>query len=259
MPPEAEAPDEELFELRPGAEEDLPAVHEVFLAASGGPGQPTERRTPEQVRAWCLSLLDPPGRELWLAWRGETLLGFLLLEAAWVNLVFVHPERPARGVGAALFDLVRSLRPDGFGLRVHQANDRARAFYRRQGLIELERTDGRGYHDGEADLQMAWVGSDPLEYLRRRIDAVDDELAVLLARRTALTAAVQDHKAAQGGHGGERGRDPDREHEIVERMTRQVPGLGREQVQRVMHTMIEESLAAWERSQAASDQGAPGA
>ncbi len=93
---------------------------------------------------------------------------------------------------------------------------------------------------------MAWLGTEPLSYLRRRIDEVDDELAVLLARRTALTAAVQDHKAASGGHAGERGRDPEREAEIVARMAEHVPGLGAERIATVMHTVIAESIAAWE-------------
>jgi chorismate mutase len=93
---------------------------------------------------------------------------------------------------------------------------------------------------------MAWLGDDPLAYLRRRIDSVDDELAVLLARRTALTAAVQDHKAATGEYAGERGRDAEREAEIVARMAHQVPELGPEGLARVMHAVIEESLAAWE-------------
>ncbi len=136
------------------------------------------------------------------------MLGFLLLRGAWLDLIFVHPERPARGVGAALLDLVKSLRPHGFGLRVHQVNDRARAFYLRHGLVELERTDGSSYEDAEPDLQMAWLGDDPLAYLRGRIDAVDDELAVLLARRVALTAAVQDHKAASGDAGQRSRRRP---------------------------------------------------
>ena len=45
------------LELRPGFVEDLPAVHEVFVAASRGRGQPTEWRTPEEVRSWVLGLL----------------------------------------------------------------------------------------------------------------------------------------------------------------------------------------------------------
>lgn len=239
-------PTEDEFELRPGFRDDLYALPEVFLAATDGPGHPAETRTAGEVRAWAVGLLDQPGRDLWVAVRGEMLLGFVLLEGEWVNLLFVHPDRPARGVGTALLDLVKSLRACGFGLRVYQRNDQARVFYRKHGLIELERTDGSGYRDAEPDLQMAWPGDDPMAYLRRRIDTLDDELAVLLARRTALTGAVQDHKAATGSHGGQRGRDAGRESEIVKRMARHVPELGPERIARVMHAVIEESLAAWE-------------
>ncbi len=151
-------------------------------------------------------------------------------------------------MGAALLDLAKALRPQGFGLRVYQANARARDFYRRHGLVELETTDGSSHDDDEPDLQMAWLGEDPLTYLRGRIDEVDDELAVLLARRVALTATVQDHKEV----GGEAGRDPDREAEIVERMSAHVPGLAKDRIAAVMHTVIAESLAAWEDASAAS-------
>jgi len=239
-------PESEEFTLRPGSREDLPDFQEVFDAATAGPDHPAETRTPDEVRAWFRSLLDRPGRELWVAVRGELALGFVLLEGAWVNLIFVHPDRSARGVGAALIDLVKGLRPRGFGLRVYQVNDRARTFYLKHGLVELERTHGSSYADAEPDLQMAWLGEHPLAYLRRRIDGVDDELAVLLARRTALTAAVQDHKSASGEYAGERGRDAEREAEIVARMAQHVPELGAEGIANVMRTVIEQSLAAWE-------------
>jgi chorismate mutase/GNAT superfamily N-acetyltransferase len=241
MPTDATAAQPDELQLRPALGSDLDAVHDVFVAAVATPGHPPETRAPDEVRDWIDSLLDTPG-ELWLASRNDELLGFFLLRGSWLSLLFVHPDRPARGVSVALLDLVKALRRQGFGLRVHQANSRAREFYRRQGLIELEGTDGSSFHDGEPDLQMAWLGEDPLTYLRGRIDAVDDELAVLLARRVALTAAVQDQKEV-GGHAG---RDPDREAEIVDRMARHVPGLARDRIAAVMHTVIAESLAAWE-------------
>lgn len=240
------APSADEFELRPAFGEDLDGIEQVYAAATNGPGQPREPRTPEQVRAWLHTLIDSGGREIWVAVRADEHLGLVMVEGEWLNLLFVHPDRAARGVGAALIDLVKALRPGGFGLRVHQDNERAQGFYRRHGLVELERTDGSSYDDGEPDLQMAWLGDDPLAYLRRRIDAVDDELAVLLARRAALTAAVQDHKAATGERAGERGRDAEREAEIVERMARRVPRLGPDRIARVMHAVIAESLAAWE-------------
>lgn len=247
MPTDARpAANDEEFELRPGFREDLPGIEQVYAAATGGPGQPSEPRPPDVVRAWLATLVEGAGRDLWVAVRDEEHLAFVLVEGDWLNLLFVRPDRPARGVGEAMLDLVKSLRPTGFGLRVHQGNERAVRFYRRHGLVELERTDGSSYHDAEPDLQMAWLGADPLAYLRRRIDAVDDELAVLLARRTALTAAVQDHKSATGEHAGQRGRDSEREAEIVERMARRVPQLGPDRIARVMHAVIAESLAAWE-------------
>jgi chorismate mutase/GNAT superfamily N-acetyltransferase len=232
--------------LRPGSALDLVDVHAVYVAATAGVDQVPETRPPEVVRAWIDGLLER-GQELWVAARDDELLGFVTVRGDWLPLLFVHPGRPARGVGSALIDLVKALRPHGFGLRVHQGNERARAFYRRHGLVELESTDGSSYPDESPDLKMAWLGDDPLGFLRARIDEADDDLAVLLARRTALTAAVQDHKAATGVGGGEQGRDAAREQEIVERMARHVPGLEREQLARVMHTVIAESLAAWER------------
>ena len=37
-------------------------------------------------------------------------------------------------------------------------------------------------------MRMAWPGRDPMAYLRGQVDEVDDDLALLLARRAALTA-----------------------------------------------------------------------
>ena len=244
--PDVEPGEAEELSLRPAVREDLPALVEVFEAASTLAGLPVDPRTPDEVRAWGHGPFERAGRELWVAVRADQHLGFVLVEGEWLNLLFVHPGRPARGVGAALLGLVKGIRPRGFGLRVHQSNHRAREFYRRHGLVELESTDGSTYPDATPDLQMAWLGDDPMSYLRGRIDSLDDELAVLLARRTALTAAVQDQKAAAGQPAGTTGRDPVREAEIVARMAHHVPELGPDRIQRVMHTVIEESIAAWE-------------
>lgn len=252
MPTEEADPESMDLDFRLADAEDLPALQEVLVAASNAPGHPPERRGEDEVRAWIRSRLDPPA-EVWLACREQEVLGFARLNGSWLSLLYVHPDRPARGVGAALVDLVKGLRPHGFGLRVFVSNERARGFYRRHGLVELERTDGSGYDDAEPDLQMAWLGDDPLTYLRGRIDEVDDELAVLLARRVALTAAVQDRKRV----GGQAGRDVAREREIVERMSRQVPGLGRDRIATVMHTVIAESLAAWEEGAPTPRSGGP--
>jgi chorismate mutase len=145
----------------------------------------------------------------------------------------------AQGVGSALLDLVKSLRPGGFCLWVFETNEGARRFYLRHGLAELERTDGAGNEERAPDLRMAWPGTDPLAFLRGLIDEVDAGLADLLARRAALTAAVQRHK-------NDPARDLDRERRIAEAMAERAPALGPDRLARIVHTIITESLDAAE-------------
>jgi chorismate mutase len=84
---------------------------------------------------------------------------------------------------------------------------------------------------------MAWPGAEPLRFLRGLIDDVDVQLGDLLARRAALTAAAQRHKAAAE-------RDPEREREIAARLAERAPALGEERVARIVHAIITESLDA---------------
>jgi chorismate mutase len=159
------------------------------------------------------------------------------MSATWLDHLFVEPERQSAGVGGALLDVVKGLRPDGFCLWVFESNLPARTFYARRGLVELERTDGSGNEEKAPDVRMAWPGRDPVAFFRGLIDEVDDSLADLLARRAALTRVVQDVK-------GTRERDPGREAEIVARMARAAPELGPERLSRIVHAIITESLDA---------------
>jgi chorismate mutase len=106
--------------------------------------------------------------------------------------------------------------------------------------VELEHTDGSTNEERSPDLRMAWPGADPVGYLRSQIDEVDDELAVLLARRAALTSAVQAYKPVPG-HAG---RDLERERAIARRMAERAPQLGDQALRRIMHEVISVSLDA---------------
>ena len=162
----------------------------------------------------------------------------------------VHRElarRPVRrsrlagqGIGSALLDLVKQQRPDGFCLWVFEMNTPARDFYTRRGLVELEHTDGSGNEERAPDIKMAWPGAEPLSFYRRLIDDVDEQLGDLLARRVALTRAVQAHKP-------DATRDPVREAEIAAAMARRAPALGEDRLRRIMHAVITESLDAVRR------------
>jgi chorismate mutase/GNAT superfamily N-acetyltransferase len=224
--------------LRPAVADDIPLLVQVMRAAREAAPMPDLPYTDREVGAHLAARLTMD--EMWVADDGDGPVGFARLTGTWLDDLYVVPEGQRSGVGSALLDLAKALRPEGFGLWVFASNVPARAFYARHGLLELESTDGATNDEGAPDLRMVWAGEEPLSYLRAQIDEVDDELAVLLARRTALTAAVQEIKPV----GGPAGRDPGREQRIAERIAPKVPLLSPEAVRRIVHTIITESLDA---------------
>lgn len=223
------------LQLRPATESDAAAVTAVHLSSRREAAMPAGVHTDDEVGAWLAARLRDD--EVWVAESDGAVVGYARMTATWLDDLYVAPEHARQGVGAALLDLVKAQRPAGFCLWVFEMNAPARAFYARHGLVELERTDGSANEEGEPDVRMAWPGSDPLAFLRRLIDEVDDQLAELLARRTALTAAVQDIKH-------DRSRDPERERAIAEAMALRAPALGAERLARIVHAIITESLDA---------------
>ena len=228
--------------LRPAGPEDLPAVAEVYLAARHAAAMPPSVHPDDEVRSWVRSW-DLSTREVWLAESDGSLAGFANLTRTWLDGLYVAPHAQRRGVGGALVDLAKSVRPQGFGLWVFETNEPARAFYRRHGFVELERTDGADNEEHAPDVRMVWPGAEPLAHYRALIDEVDEALGGLLARRAALTRAVQEHKRSTSA-APDPARDAEREAEIVDRVAAAAPALGRERVERIVHAIITESLAA---------------
>jgi chorismate mutase/GNAT superfamily N-acetyltransferase len=230
--------------VRPGTSHDAGVLAEVYLAAreAAYPAMPRPVHPPAEIRAWFgrLSAGGPAGREIWVAEQAGAVVGYAHIESDWLDSLYVRPDVTGQGIGSMLLGLVKSQRPGGFALWVFETNARARAFYHRHGLLELEHTDGSLNEERAPDLRMAWPGRRPVDYLRDQIDDVDDDLSRALARRAALTAAVQAHKEV-AGHAG---RDRAREAQIVARMARQAPGLGPVRLARIMEAVITESLDA---------------
>ena len=177
--------------LRPATPTELPGIAELYLAAreDAVPMMPPGIHPPDDVRRWVESW-DLVRREVWVAETSESLLGFADVQRDWLESLYVDPRHTGQGIGAALLDLVKSLRPNGFCLWVFASNTGARRFYRAHGLVELEHTDGSANEERSPDLRMAWPGEEPLEFFRSLIDEVDKELDLAQARRAALTAAV---------------------------------------------------------------------
>jgi GNAT superfamily N-acetyltransferase len=227
--------------LRPATTADLPGVAEVHIAARDDayPAMPHTLHPPDEARAWVAGW-DLATHDVWVATAepaGKGVLGYARFDDVWLDDLYVTPTQQGTGIGAALLDLVKTQRPEGFCLWVFETNEPARSFYRHHGLVELEHTDGAANQEKAPDLRMAWPGADPLAFYRSLIDSVDHDLGELLNRRAAITAAVQPHKETPE-------RDLAREREIARAMALRAPALGEDRLYRIVHQVITESLDA---------------
>lgn len=222
--------------LRPAVAEDAEAVASVHLAARRAAPMPAAVHTDDEVRQWLAGRIAGDD-EVWVAETDGAVAAYARLSRTWLDDLYVAPAHAGQGLGAALLDLAKSRRPEGFCLWVFESNTPARAFYVRHGLVALERTDGEGNEEKAPDVRMAWPGRDPVAFFRGLIDEVDDQLGDLMARRMALTRAVQGHKR-------DTTRDPARERGIAERLAARAPELGADRLGRIVHTIITESLDA---------------
>ena len=100
--------------------------------------------------------------EVWLAEENGRPLGFLAIRRSDQNRgevlekLYVDPEAQNRGVGTALLDQAKAMRPDGFVLWVFQENEGARRFYERHGFRLVELTDGADNMEREPDALYEW-------------------------------------------------------------------------------------------------------
>ena len=144
--------------LRPATRHDSAAVVEVNLAARAGAvaagAMPPSVHEDHEAAGWVAGWIDTA--DVWVAEVDDTVVAYVRLTDEWLDDLYVVPERARLGIGAALLDLAKALRPDGFGLWVFETNAPARAFYAAHGLVEGERTDGSANEERAPDIAMRW-------------------------------------------------------------------------------------------------------
>ena len=102
--------------------------------------------------------------EVWVAEEDGRLLGFLGIEhstnlgAPVLEKLYVEPAEQNRGVGSALLDKAKELRPAALYLWVFQKNP-ARRLYERHGFELVRLTDGSDNMEREPDALYRWNGS----------------------------------------------------------------------------------------------------
>jgi len=62
------------------------------------------------------------------------VVGYLAMQDAYIDRLYVDPMEQRRGWGSRLIELAKRMHPMGLRLHTHQANHPARAFYERHGF-----------------------------------------------------------------------------------------------------------------------------
>ena len=103
---------------------------DVFIAtrAAAVPAMPPSIHPPHEVHAFYAGLdLVGGEREGWVAEDGRGIVAFAELKGDWLDALYVRPDAQGEGIGAALLDVAKSLRPGGLlavGVRVQHAGPR---------------------------------------------------------------------------------------------------------------------------------------
>lgn len=147
------------MELRPAREDEIEALTRLFIRARNEmeylPTVPDEAVVPIAARI-------REHEEVWVAEEDGRLLGFLGIEAsrnlggaAVLEKLYVEPAEQNRGVGTALLDTAKELRPEELYLWVFQKNP-ARRLYERHGFELVKLTDGADNMEREPDALYVW-------------------------------------------------------------------------------------------------------
>jgi GNAT superfamily N-acetyltransferase len=147
--------DELLFRpLEPYDADEAAEVWWVSRHADGTQLPPTIRSRAE-VRKWFAEVLVPDA-QTWIALDDGRIVAVLTLDGDDLDQLYVVPEAAGQGVGSALVDLAKDLRPGGLALWTFQSNLRAQEFYRQHGFAEVRRTDGAENEEKVPDVRMVW-------------------------------------------------------------------------------------------------------
>jgi len=142
-------------EVRPARTNESDTIAEVFIASFRGLTFLPRIHTDDQIRTWIRDQMVP-AHEVWVADEAGSVRGFAALSGDLLGHIYVRPEDQSRGIGTALFDVMKRERPSGFTFWVFQRNEGARRFYERHGCHLVELTDGSGNEEKEPDALYEW-------------------------------------------------------------------------------------------------------
>jgi GNAT superfamily N-acetyltransferase len=144
------------FTIRPAREDDAFAISQAQVDARrvAMPWLSVLHTFEDAVRFFGDFVI--PNQIVLVAELEEGVVGFIAIEGAWVDHLYVAPAHQGIGNGDALLQKAKELRPDGLMLWTFERNHRARRFYERRGFVAIEFTDGSRNEERTPDVRYQW-------------------------------------------------------------------------------------------------------
>jgi GNAT superfamily N-acetyltransferase len=149
------------FLIRRAVQTDAAEVSATWLRArrAAVPAIPPPTHSDDEVRSW-FALAVLPTRATWVAEHDSRVVAVMVLEAGWVDQLYVDPSHTGHGLGSQLLNLAKEQSPGGLDLWTFQTNEGARRFYERHGFAPIAMTDGQN-EEHAPDVRYHWPGGRP--------------------------------------------------------------------------------------------------
>jgi len=146
-----------VVDIRRARAEHAVAASDIYLRARAAAGSaiPAGVHSDEQVRAFVAEVMIAE-RQAWLAWKGGTAVGLLVLDGNELDWLYVEPSAQSQGIGSALLAHAQGISPNGLALWAFTSNQRARGFYEHHGFVAVRATDGAGNEEQAPDVRYVW-------------------------------------------------------------------------------------------------------
>jgi ribosomal protein S18 acetylase RimI-like enzyme len=144
------------FNIRPAREHDAIAIAQIHIDARrvAMPWLPVVHTFEDTVRFFGDFVIA--NQIVSVAEAEGAVAGFIAIEGAYVDHLYVAPAHQSVGIGDALLKLAKETRPDGLKLWTFEGNSKARSFYEKRGFVAIEFTDGSRNEERTPDVLYEW-------------------------------------------------------------------------------------------------------
>jgi GNAT superfamily N-acetyltransferase len=142
--------------IRPARPEEARAIADLWLESrrAAVPAIPPVAYSDDEVREHVAGEFVR-GRPVWVAESAGRLVAMMVLDAGWVEQLYVRPGWTSQAIGSRLLGRAmadqRSLQ-----LWAFVTNTGARRFYERHGFVAVEETDGSANVERAPDVRYEW-------------------------------------------------------------------------------------------------------